>query len=51
MAVARGLYRLGVKFGICTSGTRQAWVKWAWIGMGAYFLIGVAAIARTWFSA
>ena len=46
-----GLYRLGVKFGVCTSGTRQAWTKWAWIGMGAYFLIGVAAIARTWFSA
>ena len=46
-----GLYRLGVKFGVCTSGTRQAWTKWAWIGMGAYFLIGVAAIARPWFSA
>lgn len=46
-----GVYRLAVKFGYCTSATRPAWKKWAWIVMGCYLLLGVMAIIRTWFCA
>ncbi|MCR5170961.1 MAG: succinate dehydrogenase/fumarate reductase transmembrane subunit [Desulfovibrio sp.] len=46
-----GVYRIAVKFGYCTAATRPAWKKWAWIAMGAYFVLGLGAIIRTWFSA
>lgn len=44
-----GIYRIAVKYGICTRATRQAWFRGMWIGMGCYLLLGICALTRTWF--
>lgn len=44
-----GVYRIAVKYGICTSATRQVWRKRIWIVMACYFVLGCLALARVWF--
>ena len=44
-----GVYRLAVKFGVCTKSTKPAWRKWVWIVMGCYLLLGTLALTRVWF--
>lgn len=44
-----GVYRIAVKYGICTSVTRQVWRKRIWIVMACYLVLGCLALARVWF--
>ena len=44
-----GVYRLAVKYGVCTKAERVRWRRWIWIVMGCYLVLGVLALTRIWF--
>ncbi len=44
-----GLYRIAVKYGICSKACRSKWRKVIWIAMGCYLLLGAGALTRVWF--
>ena len=44
-----GIYRIAVKFGICTKSSKPQWRKWTWIVMACYLLLGALALTRAWF--
>ena len=44
-----GVYRLAVKYGVCTKAERARWRRWIWIVMGCYLVLGVLALTRVWF--
>ena len=44
-----GVYRLAVKYGVCTKAERARWRRWIWIVMGCYLVLGVLAMTRVWF--
>ncbi len=44
-----GIYRIAMKYGICSKAGRSAFRKVLWIVMGCYLLLGIGALARGWF--
>lgn len=44
-----GVYRLGVKYGLCTRANRARWRKALWLGMGGYLALGLLGLIRVWF--
>lgn len=44
-----GVYRLAVKFGICTKANREKVRKGIWIVMACYLALGALALTRVWF--
>ena len=44
-----GIYRLAVKFGICSRAGRDRFRKAVWIIMACYLALGTLALARVWF--
>ncbi|MGE9985177.1 succinate dehydrogenase/fumarate reductase transmembrane subunit [Desulfovibrio sp. SGI.169] len=44
-----GVYRLAVKFGICSRAGRDRFRKILWIVMGCYLALGTLALSRVWF--
>ena len=44
-----GVYRLAVKFGICSKAKRDKVRMVIWIVMGCYLLLGACALTRVWF--
>lgn len=43
-----GIYRLAVKYGLCTRADRAVWRKRIMIGMAAYAVAGCLALVRVW---
>ena len=44
-----GIYRLAVKFGICSRAGRDRFRKAVWIIMACYLALGTLALTRVWF--
>ncbi|MDR2488224.1 MAG: succinate dehydrogenase/fumarate reductase transmembrane subunit [Desulfovibrio sp.] len=44
-----GIYRLAVKFGICSKAARNRVRATIWIVMGCYLTLGTLALSRVWF--
>lgn len=44
-----GVYRLAVKFGVCTKANREKVRKGIWIVMACYLALGALALTRVWF--
>ena len=44
-----GIYRLAVKFGICSRAGRDRFRKAVWIIMACYLALGALALTRVWF--
>lgn len=44
-----GVYRLAVKFGVCTKANREKVRKAIWIVMACYLALGALALTRVWF--
>ncbi len=44
-----GIYRLVVKFGICTNAVTETWRRRIWVVMACYCLLGALALGRVYF--
>lgn len=44
-----GIYRLAVKFGVCSKARKEVVRRKIWIVMGCYLLLGACALTRVWF--